>query len=339
MKWLITGGSGFIGCNAADRLTSEGHDVAVYDDLSREGSRDNLEWLQQRGLWTFYEADVRNAPLIGQVVEFFRPDVVLHLAAQTAVTTSITNPRDDFGVNVGGTLNVLEAVRTRVPEAVVIFSSTNKVYGDVGERPVSEAQPLDPRTPYGVSKAAADLYCLDYARTYGLRTVVFRQSCCYGERQTGSEDQGWVAWFARAAMTGQPITIYGDGYQVRDLLHVDDLVEAYTRVATTPSVWGQAFNVGGGPKNTKTLLAVLSGIGSRGYQAEVSYAAARPGDQRTYISDTGKLWDTLKWAPKIGVTEGLDRLIAWLAESPLGVAGLPPSLGDDLPRGRVNQPL
>lgn len=319
-RWLITGGAGFIGCNTAARLLADGHEVIVYDNLSRKGSEVNLAWLRSRGLTESVQADIRDAEAVRSAVENYGPDVVLHLAAQVAVTTSVANPREDFEVNAGGTLNVLEAVRLEAPNAVVLYASTNKVYGKIeGTDPVGETQPLDFRSPYGCSKGAADQYVRDYARIYGLNTVVFRQSCVYGGRQFGVEDQGWLAWFTIAALTGRPITIYGDGNQVRDLLHVDDMAEAYIRVAATDNwayVRGTAFNIGGGQLNAITLREALWMIATRtGRPMEIRLAPARPGDQPYYVSNTDMAYGYLRWRPKVSVDDGFDRLHDWLSSN------------------------
>ena len=274
MKYLVTGGAGFIGCNAAQRWMRQGHEVVVLDDLSRHGADRNLSWLQTQGRFVFERIDVRDARAIDAAVQRHTDtDVVLHLAAQVAVTTSVTEPRHDFEVNALGTFNLLEAVRRHAPLAAFLYASTNKVYGGLehvgvvlrdgrhafADRPdgIGEDTPLDFHSPYGCSKGAADQYVRDYARIYGLRTVSFRQSCIYGWRQFGVEDQGWVAWFTIAAVTGQPVTIYGDGRQVRDLLFVDDLCEAYdAAVERIERASGQVFNLGGAGQH-----AVLAGAG------------------------------------------------------------------------------
>ncbi len=333
MKWLITGGAGFIGCNTADRLLRDGHRVVIVDNLSRPGSDRNLEWLRERhGDFPFYQLDVRDYPGLSQVLrEHQDVDVVLHLAAQVAVTTSVINPREDFAINALGTLNVLEAIRELDLHPIVLYTSTNKVYGaldhiaivDDGNRyryrdlpqGVSEHTPLDFHSPYGCSKGVADQYVRDYYRIYGMRTIVFRNSCIYGPRQFGIEDQGWIAWFIIAAVLGRPITIYGDGKQVRDVLYIDDLVEAFLQaVEHIESTQGEIYNIGGGPGNTLAVWSEFGPILSQlvGRPIEVTYAGWRPGDQKVYISDISKARRDFGWEPKVGVLEGLQRVFHWV---------------------------
>lgn len=334
MNILITGGAGFIGSNLADRLLRDGHQVIVFDNLSRVGTMQNLAWLQARHRLTFIQGDVaRYDDLLGVLRPDARVDAVLHLAGQVAVTTSVLDPRSDFIANALGTLNVLEAVRTQSPETILLSASTNKVYGkmeSVGivERDgryayrdfpngISEEIPLDFYSPYGCSKGAGDQYVRDYARIYGLRTVVFRQSCIYGPRQMGMEDQGWLAWMAIAALLGRPITIYGDGKQVRDVLYIDDLADAYVAaIARIDRVSGEVFNVGGGPER---VLAVWMDFGPLlerliGRPIPVVYADWRPGDQRVYISDIRKAQRLLEWTPQVDPAEGVERLVGWIRD-------------------------
>jgi CDP-paratose 2-epimerase len=334
VKYLVTGGAGFIGCNAAQRWMERGHEVVVLDDLSRRGADRNLEWLRTRGRFTFERVDIRDAAAVDDALTRHRDSqVVLHLAAQVAVTTSVADPRSDFEVNALGTFNVLESVRRHAPSAVFLYASTNKVYGgleQVGvslqngrhgfrDRPqgISEDEPLDFHSPYGCSKGAADQYVRDYARIYGLRTAVFRQSCIYGYRQFGVEDQGWVAWFTIAAVTGQPITIYGDGRQVRDLLFVDDLCDAYdAAVDRIGRVSGQVFNLGGGPHNTLSLLELVEALGRLiGGSVRPAFADWRPGDQPVFVADIRRASEALGWAPRIGVQAGVELLYRWVAEN------------------------
>jgi CDP-paratose 2-epimerase len=331
MKWLITGGAGFIGCNAASRLARDGHAVVVVDDLSRRGSSMNLAWLKEQHLADFVEVDVRDA---SRLERLFRAhpdvDVVLHLAAQVAVTTSVTNPRRDFEINALGTFNVCEAVRQVAPHAILLNASTNKVYGGMDDvrvierdgryayadlpHGVSELQPLDFHSPYGCSKGIGDQYVHDYARIYGLRTVTFRQSCIYGPRQFGVEDQGWVAWFTIAAVLGKPITIYGDGKQIRDLLWVDDLVDAYlAAVVNIERAAGSVYNLGGGPGNTLSLLELIAHLAaSTGRPITPTFGPIRPGDQPVFVCDVRRAKTDLGWAPKIGVHTGVEQLLAWV---------------------------
>jgi CDP-paratose 2-epimerase len=331
MRVLITGGAGFIGCNLALDVARRGHQVTVFDNLSRRGSEINLRWLlEQAPEVAFVRGDVRDAGAAERVAQ--GQWAIYHLAGQTAVTSSVTDPRSDFDANALGTFNMLEAARHAGSDPIFIYSSTNKVYGgmedarateletryvlDAYPDGVPEARPLDFHSPYGCSKGAADQYVRDYARIYGLRSVVFRQSCIYGPRQMGVEDQGWVAWFVIAAVTGKPITIYGDGKQVRDLLHISDLVRAF-RLATEriEVAWGQVYNLGGGPANTLSIWAefgpLLSGLLGR----EIKPSAKldwRPGDQPVFVADVSKAADELGWHPQVGVREGIAGLIAWV---------------------------
>jgi len=330
---LIIGGAGFIGVNAADFFAAQGWRVTVLDNLSRRGADRNLDWLRHRRNVGFTKADVRDAGAMDAALAERAYDAVLHLAAQVAVTTSVANPREDFEVNALGTLNVLEAIRQHSPRAAVIFASTNKVYGklddlNVIERDgryaysdtpngVAEDRGLDFHSPYGCSKGAADQYMIDYARIYGLKTTVFRQSCIYGPHQFGVEDQGWVAWFAIAALLDKKLTIYGDGKQVRDVLHIDDLLAAYAAVFERPdTAAGQAFNVGGGPAHTLSLLELIELLQHRlGKPVAPAFADWRPGDQKVFVSDIAKLGRATGWQPQVGVEDGVGRLIDWIAEN------------------------
>jgi CDP-paratose 2-epimerase len=327
---LITGGAGFIGTNAAARFGHKGWHVIVLDNLSRRGAKLNIRWLRSRVKFAFHKLDIRDAERVDTAVSSTRPDVVLHLAAQVAVTRSLIDPRSDFSVNALGTLNVLESVRTKAPNACFLLASTNKVYGRLGavafaeragryELPalpfgVSEAQPLDFCAPYGCSKGAADQYALDFYASYGLRTAVFRQSCIYGSRQFGTEDQGWVAWFLMAALLGKPVTIYGDGKQVRDVLHVDDLIDLYEMAAASPDLCaGGAFNVGGGPANTLSVNELATFIQSDlALPLEIRCAAWRTGDQPVFVSDISRISALFGWRPRVNVRSGLTRLYKWM---------------------------
>jgi CDP-paratose 2-epimerase len=332
---LITGGSGFIGTNLAHRLLTAGHPVLLFDNLGRPGVEQNLRWLRDtHGTRVDIEvADVRDADILRGAVKDAAQ--VFHFAAQVAVTTSLAEPLEDFEVNARGTLNLLEALRAQKTPPPLVFTSTNKVYGaleDIGLRRrnlryeptdpslrrtgVSESRPLDFHSPYGCSKGAADQYVLDYARTYRLPAMVFRMSCIYGPHQFGTEDQGWVAHFLIRAMEGQPIILYGDGRQVRDILCVDDLVDAFLLAQQyMPTDSGQAFNIGGGSGNTVSLLELIDLIGELlGYEPEIEFAAWRQGDQRYYVSDTAKFQRTTGWRPRVSVQDGLERLTRWLTE-------------------------
>jgi CDP-paratose 2-epimerase len=331
-RYLITGGAGFIGCNYAHRVLARGEHVTVYDNLSRPRTEANVAWLhEQHGEEAFrlIVGDVRDYATLGEAAQ--GADVIVHLAGQTAVTTSVADPRSDFENNALGTFNALEAVRHADTNPLFLYASTNKVYGGMEEVAVieqatrygyqdfalgiPETQPLDFHSPYGCSKGAGDQYVRDYARIYGLPTVVLRQSCIYGPRQMGVEDQGWVAWFIIAAVTGQPITIYGDGKQLRDMLFVDDLLDVYdAAIAHIDVAAGQVYNVGGGPAHTMSIWAefrpILEQLMER--SISVSYADWRPGDQHVCILDIRKAGRQLGWRPRIGVEEGIRRLYEWI---------------------------
>ena len=331
---LITGGAGFIGVNAARHFSEKGWAVTVLDNLSRRGTDDNLRWLQQTADIGFERADIRDAAALQTIMADRQPSVLLHLAAQVAVTTSVTDPREDFEINAMGTFNVLEAVRQESPESFVINASTNKVYGKMEDVAVterngryeyldliqgcSENQQLDFHSPYGCSKGVADQYVIDYSRIYGLKTTVFRQSCIYGTRQFGIEDQGWVAWFTIAHVLDKPIAIFGDGKQIRDVLHVKDLCRAYeAAIENREAATGQAFNIGGGPENTMSLIELLDFLKRfLGKQSPLSWDDWRPGDQPVFVCDLGKARSVLKWQPKIGVEDGVQDLANWVAKSP-----------------------
>jgi CDP-paratose 2-epimerase len=329
---LITGGAGFIGTNLADRLLRAGQPVLVYDSLARKGSEDNLRWLRRKHgpRLEIVVGDVRDEATVRAAVR--RACRVFHFAAQVAVTTSLVDPRHDFDVNAGGTLNLLEAIREAPARPPLLFTSTNKVYGtlrdvelaQVGERyaPVAaelrarglgENQPLDFHSPYGCSKGTADQYVLDYARVYGLPAVVFRMSCIYGPHQRGNEDQGWVAHFLLQALAGRPITIFGDGRQVRDLLYVDDLMNAMLAAhANIARLSGCAFNMGGGIDNAVSLREVID-IMTRtmGEAPTLGWQDWRAADQRYYVSDVGRFSRATGWRPEVSVTEGIGRLLDW----------------------------
>ncbi len=330
---LITGGAGFIGVNAASHFARKGWEVVVLDNLSRHGAKENLAWLRANASIAFQRGDVRDVRFLADVLARYRPGVVLHLAGQVAVTTSLANPLEDFEINALGTLNLLDAVRLESPESFVIFSSTNKVYGrmeDVGieEREtryefrdipqgVSEQRPLDFHSPYGCSKGAADQYVIDYHKSYGLKTVTLRQSCIYGPHQFGVEDQGWVAWFIIAALLDRPITIYGDGKQVRDVLHVADLARLYEMAATNvDKVNGKAYNVGGGPPNAISLLELLNVLEKRlGRPIPRTTGDWRRGDQPVYVSDLSRVSAELGWFPAISWGTGIEMLAEWVEEN------------------------
>lgn len=331
-KYLITGGAGFIGSNYVSRLLERGEQVTIFDNLSRSGARLNLEWLRSTygdNAFNLIIGDVREAKAIQDAAR--DANVIIHLAAQVAVTTSVTKPREDFEINALGTFNVLEAARASKKNPVVLYASTNKVYGgmedinvvDQGSRygyeglPLGnpETQPLDFHSPYGCSKGSGDQYVRDYHRIYNLPTVVLRQSCIYGTRQFGVEDQGWVAWFVIAAITGRPISIYGDGKQVRDILFIDDLLNAYDlAVQNINHCAGQVYNIGGGPEKTIAIWTEFAPLLEKltGKDIPVTRGDWRPGDQKVYISDIRKARQELGWEPKVGVAEGVRRLFDWV---------------------------
>ena len=330
---LITGGAGFIGCSACRYFGARNWRVTALDNLSRAGTEKNLTWLRAAMSFDFEQVDVRDRAAVDRVVADGRFDAIIHLAAQVAVTTSVADPRSDFSINALGTFNLLDAVRRYSPEAVFIFASTNKVYGRVAEaqvapahnryayvnRPmgIGEHEPIDFLSPYGCSKGAADQYTLDFARIYQIPATSFRQSCIYGPRQFGVEDQGWVAWFAIASLLGHNIKIFGDGRQVRDVLHVDDLLRAYEMAILSPDkIRGQAFNIGGGPGQVLSLLDLVQILETRlGHSIPLHFDAWRPGDQRVYVSDVSKLQRVLGWRPEISVAQGLEHLVRWIEAS------------------------
>jgi CDP-paratose 2-epimerase len=330
---LITGGAGFIGCNAVRFFRARNWSVTVLDNLSRQGTDKNLGWLRDSTTFDFEQADIRDAAAVDRILAQGRFDAVLHLAAQVAVTTSVADPGTDFAVNAFGTFNVLDAIRRHCPEAVFINASTNKVYGKIAgaeyelrrsryayvNRPfgISESEPLDFLSPYGCSKGAADQYALDFARIYRIPATSFRQSCIYGPRQFGVEDQGWVAWFAIASLLGRDITIFGDGKQVRDVLHVEDLVRAYEAAIRSPDkIAAQAFNVGGGPGQLLSLLDLVAMLEKRfKRRIPLQWDEWRPGDQRIYVSDIRKLETVLNWKPEIDVASGISQLTDWVAQN------------------------
>jgi CDP-paratose 2-epimerase len=326
---LVTGGAGFIGTNLVARLVEDGHSVVLLDSLRRPGSERNLRFLRKTygRAMRFEHADVRDSVAVRRAVA--DADRVFHLAAQVAVTTSLDHPLEDFDVNLRGTLTLLEELRRLDEPPFVLFTSTNKVYGALPDLALerssgrwlpadprvrltglSEERPLDFCTPYGCSKGGADQYVLDYAKSFGLPATVFRMSCIYGPHQNGTEDQGWVAHFAIRARDGRPVTVYGDGRQVRDLLFVEDLVDAMQLAHEhAASVAGHAFNMGGGPRNAISVAEVLSLLDA----TDVSYAEERQGDQRYYVADTRRFRAATGWAPLVDVHDGIERLLRWLS--------------------------
>lgn len=330
---LITGGAGFVGINLADRLLSQNKKVIILDNLSREGVEKNINWLQEkyRDNLEFRREDIRDRSAVADAVN--QAAEVFHFAAQVAVTSSIADPFYDFEVNARGTLNLLEAVRRSAHQPPVIFASTNKVYGDLNDlgiimngtryhpentffrnQGISEKRVLDFHSPYGCTKGVADQYMLDYARTFGLKTAVFRMSCIYGPHQFGTEDQGWVAHFLLQALKSKPITLYGDGKQVRDILFVEDLVDAYVlAMENINQISGNAFNIGGGIDNTVSLVELCDLIVEiTGKSTEIKFDNWRPSDQKYYVSDFSKFNAVTGWKPEVGVKEGVLQLFEWL---------------------------
>lgn len=332
-RYLVVGGAGFIGVNAAEHYARAGHSVTVLDNFSRCGAEENVKWLLgQHPSARVVRADIRSDREI-LAAEAAQCDVLLHMAAQVAVTTSVCDPRADFEINALGSFNVLDAARRALRPPIVLYASTNKVYGGMeGARivekngryayetlpfGVSESQPLDFHSPYGCSKGCADQYARDFARIYGLRTVVFRQSCIYGPHQFGIEDQGWVAWFALRSLLEQPLVIYGDGKQVRDVLYVDDLLVAFdAAIARIDRASGQIYNIGGGPANIlslRDLVALLEKM--NGAKMNISFGEWRPGDQRVYVSDIRRAADELGWAPATSPESGVRKMREWMLQN------------------------
>lgn len=346
MKWILTGGCGFLGTNLAAALLAQRHEVIVYENLSRVGSRENLAWLRAQGNVTFVPGDIRHPVAVDDLFGRFGADLdaVAHLAGQVAATTSLADPRFDFEVNVLGTINVLESVRHHAPGAAVLFSSTNKVYGELAglrseETPtryrlpdwpmgLDESLPLDFRTPYGCSKGAGDQYVREYYRSYGLRTVVMRHSSIYGGRQFATYDQGWVGWFCQKALEmedsgREPFTISGSGKQVRDLLHADDIVRCYLLAHEhIGEIAGEAYNIGGGPDNSLSLLELFEELQMlTGHALRWRQQAARPGDQKVFVADVRKAERDFGWRPTVGKTDGLRAMLEWTRhELPLRAA-------------------
>lgn len=333
---LITGGAGFVGANLASRFLREGKKVMIYDNLSREGVIENLKWLKK----SYSEnliiqvADIREKEILERSIK--NATAVFHFSAQVAVTTSLTNPIHDFDINLRGTFNVLEAIRKSPHRPPMIFTSTNKVYGNLEEmdfslngmryeavdpvikkKGISEKQPLDFHSPYGCSKGSADQYVLDYCKSYGMKSVVFRMSCIYGPHQFGNEDQGWVAHFLISALKGSPVVIYGNGKQVRDILYVEDLVDAFELALNNiKTVAGQVYNIGGGPENTVSIKEILQKIREMANDhLQISYEDWRRGDQYYYVSDTSKFKEATGWYPKYSVSKGVNNLLDWLCEN------------------------
>lgn len=336
MKLLITGGCGFLGSNLAEAFLRRGGDLVIFDNLYRKGSVDNLSWLESAGKFSFVHGDIRCLNDVSRIIKHFKPDAIFHLAGQVAMTTSIANPDLDFAVNVVGSFNLLESVRKYSPSSIVVYSSTNKVYGDLEYFTYREKETryqctefpfgfdekisLNFSSPYGCSKGSADQYMLDYHRIFGLKTVVFRHSSMYGGRQFASFDQGWVGWFCKKAVEcyydvcDQPFTICGTGKQVRDLLHADDMISLYNTVlGNLDNAVGQVFNIGGGHENSLSLLELFNFLEKYlGVKLKYTKLPERQSDQRVFVADITKASQLLKWKPKVSAQLGVIKMIEWV---------------------------
>ncbi|WP_373032894.1 NAD-dependent epimerase/dehydratase family protein [Sulfurovum sp.] len=339
MKYLITGGCGFLGSNIASEILKRGDELIVFDSLYRFGSSQNLEWLRTQGTFEYIHGDIRNTNDVERTIKAHKPDVIYHLAGQVAMTTSIADPRMDFEVNVGGSFNLLNAVRLYSPESTIIYSSTNKVYGDLEQFEYKETETryicvekpngfdedvnLDFHSPYGTSKGSADQYMLDFARIYGLKTVVFRHSSMFGGRQFATFDQGWIGWFVQQAIDikngtlKEPFTISGNGKQVRDIAYAEDMVDLYLMASQKiDAIQGQAFNVGGGIENSSSLLELFAFL-EKELDIEMSYTQlpVRESDQKIFVADLSKAKELIGWEPKISKDEGIRKMIEWIKQN------------------------
>ncbi len=336
MKWLITGGCGFVGTNLANALIEDGEEVGLLDNLSRVGSRTNLEWLQQSRpkQFNFYESDVRDAESIRTMIKDFQPDVIAHLAGQVAMTTSISDPRLDFETNALGTFNILDAIRLDSPKTIILYSSSNKVYGPLEQlrtlemdsryilpdfpEGLDESTPLKAHSPYGCSKLAADQYVQDFHRIYGISSVVFRHSSIYGSRQFATFDQGWVGWFCLKALEAQskdsqPFSISGDGKQVRDVLHTEDLISVYRQaVKSIEKTRGKVFNIGGGMNNSLSIVELFSLL-EKILNVHLNYFKQdwREGDQKVFVANNGSATRDFSWTPKVDKVTGIQNTLEW----------------------------
>jgi len=338
MKYLITGGCGFLGSNIASKILQQGDELIIFDSLYRLGAYQNKEWLEFQGEFVFIHGDIRNTNDVERTIKTYKPDVIYHLAGQVAMTTSINDPRMDFEVNVGGSFNLLNAVRVYCPDSIIIYSSTNKVYGDLEQYSYKETDTrykctdkpngfdekvtLDFHSPYGTSKGSADQYMLDFARIYGLKTVVFRHSSMFGGRQFATYDQGWLGWFTQKAIEiktntlKEPFTISGNGKQVRDLLYASDCVDLYLKASQKiDTIKGQAFNIGGGMENSSSLLELFSFLETE-LDIKMVYTQLPPreSDQRVFFADISKVKELIGWEPKVSKEEGIIKMIDWVRE-------------------------
>jgi len=341
MKYLITGGCGFLGSNIASKILEQGDELIVFDSLYRFGSYQNKEWLETQGEFIFIHGDIRNTNDVERMIQTHKPDVIYHLAGQVAMTTSINDPRMDMEVNVGGSFNLLNAVRLYSPESAIIYSSTNKVYGDLEQftyretdtryeciektNGFDESVGLDFHSPYGTSKGSADQYMLDFARIYGLKTVVFRHSSMFGGRQFATYDQGWIGWFTQQAINiknriqQEPFTISGNGKQVRDIAYASDMIDLYLKASTKiDTIKGQAFNVGGGMNNSSSLLELFNFLENElDIKMDYTELPVRESDQRVFVSDLTKVKELIGWEPKISKEEGIRKMIKWISSEKL----------------------
>jgi len=336
MKYLVTGGCGFIGSNLAAEVLKQGHELFILDNLYRHGSSDNLQWLRKQGSFKYYPFDIRNSNDVETVIKEVQPNYVFHLAGQVAMTTSIANPRMDFEVNTLGTFNLLDSIRKYSPNSVVLYSSTNKVYGDFEylhfreeqTRYICEDYPegfpetisLDFHSPYGCSKGAADQYLLDFNRMFGIKTIVFRHSSMYGSNQHSTYDQGWIGWFCQKALEiknqslTEPFTISGDGKQVRDVLHGSDVVKLYFTAKDCQSAYGQAFNIGGGIDNSLSLLELFSALEDKlSIKMKYDKISWRESDQKVFVADNTKVTKFTGWIPSVATSSGIDMMLSWLS--------------------------
>lgn len=337
MKYLITGGCGFLGSNLANDVLKKGHSLVVFDNLSRLGTENNLNWLREAGQFDFVNGDIRNSEDVENLIKKYTPDVIFHLAGQVTMTMSIADPRKDFETNALGTFNLLEGVRKFSPKSTIIYSSTNKVYGDlewltylekdkryeVTEYPAGlpESVPLSFSSPYGCSKGSADQYMLDYHRIFGLKTVVFRHSSMYGGRQYSTYDQGWIGWFCEQAIknkngVGEEFTISGDGKQVRDVLHADDMINLYfSAVEKIDDISGEIFNIGGGAEFSLSLLELFDLLEDElGIKLNYKKLPPRESDQKVFVADIEKARRLIGWTPKVNPKAGIKKMLAWVNE-------------------------